>query len=275
MIIRLYVALLFLPVFALLGDVTRFLEPMKLSVGSSHTFTKLKSSAYVHPSTRDYKHATQVIRSNKILLDRLLIEKQLGEALSHRYQAAGEVAAFLTRQWKSVTVGTNFIVKIQDCLPDELTSSTFVRFSIWNEGILVGQFAEPIKLAHYLNVYFSKMPIERGSRLTPSMFLERPVDVLKQYAGSVPGKSPLNGYQLGSSIKASTPLKWNHLSKVTLVRKGKIVNVFASGNGIYVTMKGMSMEDGVEGGMVIIRNLSSEKEFQAKVLNENSVKVHL
>ena len=50
---------------------------------------------------------------------------------------------------------------------------------------------------------------------------------------------------------------------------------FASGNGIYISMKGMALENGVEGGIVKVRNLSSEKEFQAKVLNEKSVKVQL
>ena len=53
------------------------------------------------------------------------------------------------------------------------------------------------------------------------------------------------------------------------------MDVFASGKGIYVTMKGMALEDGVEGGLVKIKNLSSDKTFHAKVLNENSVKVHL
>jgi flagella basal body P-ring formation protein FlgA len=53
------------------------------------------------------------------------------------------------------------------------------------------------------------------------------------------------------------------------------VDVFAAGNGIYVSMKGMALEDGVEGSFVRVKNLSSDKEFHAKVLNENSVKVHL
>ena len=85
----------------------------------------------------------------------------------------------------------------------------------------------------------------------------------------------MSGYQLDSNVKANSPLKWNNLSKVVLVKKGQIVDVFASGNGIYVTMKGMALNDGVEGGNVIVRNLSSDKQFPAKVLNENSVKVHL
>ena len=85
----------------------------------------------------------------------------------------------------------------------------------------------------------------------------------------------VNGYQFANNIKANSPIKWNLLSKVTLVKKGQIVDVFASGNGIYVTMKGMALENGVAGGDVTVKNLSSKKEFQAKVLNENSVKVHL
>jgi flagella basal body P-ring formation protein FlgA len=85
----------------------------------------------------------------------------------------------------------------------------------------------------------------------------------------------VKGYQLSSNIKSNTPIKWNFLSKVTLVKKGQIVDVFASGNGIYVTMKGMALENGVAGGNVTVQNLSSDKKFQAKVLNENSVKVHL
>ena len=76
-------------------------------------------------------------------------------------------------------------------------------------------------------------------------------------------------------MKSNMPVKWNNLSKITLVRKGQVVDVFASGNGIYVTMKGMALENGVEGGNVTVQNLSSDKKFQAKVLNENSVKVHL
>ena len=98
---------------------------------------------------------------------------------------------------------------------------------------------------------------------------------MKKHAGTVPANINLKGYQLASNVKSNTPIKWNFLSKVTLVKKGQIVDVFASGNGIYVTMKGMALEDGVSGGNVTVKNLSSKKEFQAKVLNENSVKVHL
>ena len=43
------------------------------------------------------------------------------------------------------------------------------------------------------------------------------------------------------------------------LRKGQVVDVFASGHGIYVTMKGLVLEDGSLDSFVRIKNLSSEK----------------
>ena len=40
-------------------------------------------------------------------------------------------------------------------------------------------------------------------------------------------------------------------------------------------MKGIALEPGVKDSIVRVKNISSEKEFRAKVLDGNSVKVHL
>jgi flagella basal body P-ring formation protein FlgA len=80
---------------------------------------------------------------------------------------------------------------------------------------------------------------------------------------------------MSSAVSIGSPLKWSNLSKVNLVRRGDVVDVFASGGGIFITMKGLSLDDGVQGGVIKIRNISSDKEFFAKVLNKNSVKVNL
>ena len=257
------------------ADVGRFLEPIQIGPKPTNHSYVVKSSALVspRPSRPTLQEASPAEVS--VVLDRLLMEARLSEALAHRFQASGKVAVFLTREWRNLRSGPNFMVKIKDCSPDELTPSSFVRFSIWDQGKELGSFAEPVRMAHYVEVFYSKAPLVRGTRLSSSGLSSRLVDILKQHAGSVPAQSNLVGYQLSANIKANAPLKWSNLSKVTLVRKGQIVDVFASGNGIYVTMKGMALGDGVAGGIVNIRNLSSDKEFPAKVLNENSVKVHL
>ncbi|SVD39838.1 uncharacterized protein METZ01_LOCUS392692, partial [marine metagenome] len=164
--------------------------------------------------------------------------------------------------------------KFQQSIPDELSSNAFVRFSISSDGLDLGEWGYPVKCSQMVDVAVAKVPLNRGSRITPDLFSSSVMDALGSGANCVLSDARLNGYQVASSLKPGTVLKWSHLSKITLVRKGQVVNVFASGKGIFVEMKGQAMEDGVEGSFVRIRNISSNREFQAKVLNENSVKVY-
>ena len=62
-------------------------------------------------------------------------------------------------------------------------------------------------------------------------------------------------------LKGRLSFEVESFDKGYLGAKGKIVGVFASG-WIYVSMKGMALQDGVEGGLVKVRNLSSEKNFK-------------
>mgnify|MGYP001161397185 FL=1 len=259
----------------LFGDVGRLLEPLNFNNLNQPGKVGYRGAALIAPMPSKHKSEKVSEKESHVILDRVLLERTLGEALSHRYQATGKVLSYVTREWSDLKVSSNFFLKIRDCAPDELAPSSFVRFEVWDEGDLVGQFSEPIRMAHMMEVFFTTVPFARGNKPSSAHMTTRSVDVLKQHAGSVFANAKLSGYQLNSNLKAGSPLKWNHLTKVTLVQKGKIVDVFASGNGIYVSMKGMALQDGVEGGLVKVRNLSSEKEFQARVLNENSVKVHL
>lgn len=263
------------------ADVSRFLEP--ISVRSPFlekpVTVSQKVSASIAPyslrSSHSFEYSANENHSDELLLSRELLETKLGELLGYRYQASGRVVAYVTRYWKPIHLSGNFILKIRDCMPDQLCPSTFVRFSIWDNGTSLGEFAEPIRISHFLNCYYTKNLSQRGSKLLFQNLTDRPVDVLKQHVGAVPVGSDLKGYELGVNLRENSILKWTHLTKVALVKKGEVVDVFASGNGIYISMKGMALENGVEGGVVKVRNLSSDKEFQAKVLNEKSVKVQL
>ncbi|MBT3666452.1 MAG: flagellar basal body P-ring formation protein FlgA [Opitutae bacterium] len=274
---KVWLLVLFFPISILFADVSRFIDSIDFSSAPVKTRIITKSSALIssQPATLRSYNSNQFVTPKTITLHRETLEKRLGESISHRYQASGTVIAFLTREWTPIKVSSSYLIKISDCSPDELSSSTFVRFGVWDGGNLIGEFAEPLRVGQYVDVFYSKTPLLRGVRMSSVQFDQKPVDILKQHAGAVPVSANVKGYQLASNIKSNTPIKWNFLSKITLVKKGQIVDVFASGNGIYVTMKGMALENGVEGGNVTVQNLSSDKKFQAKVLNENSVKVHL
>jgi flagella basal body P-ring formation protein FlgA len=257
------------------ADVTRLLPPLDLGalqpVRTAVTRSGFISSGPSIPSS--YTASNSKVKG-LITLDAELLEKKIASALSHRYQAAGHVLARLSREWKPLNVPVDWKFKFQQSIPDELSSNAFLRFSISSDGVDIGEWGYPVKCSQMVDVAVAKVPLNRGSRITPDLFSSSVMDALGTGANCVLSDARLNGYQVASSLKPGTLLKWSHLSKVTLVRKGQVVNVFASGKGIFVEMKGQAMEDGVEGSFVRIRNISSKREFQAKVLNENSVKVY-
>jgi len=257
------------------ADVTRLLPPLDLGalqpVRTAVTRSGFISSGPSIPSS--YTASISKVKG-LVTLDAELLEKKIASALSHRYQASGYVLARLSREWKPLNVPVDWEFKFQQSIPDELSANAFVRFSISSDGLDLGEWGYPVKCSQMVDVAVAKVPLNRGNRITPDLLSSRIMDALGSGANCVLSDARLNGYQVASSLKPGTVLKWGHLSKVTLVRKGQVVNVYASGKGIFVEMKGQAMEDGVEGSFVRIRNISSNREFQAKVLNENSVKVY-
>ena len=257
------------------ADVTRLLPPLDLGalqpVRTAVTRSGFISSGPSIPSS--YTASISRVKG-LVTLDAELLEKKIASVLSHRYQASGHVLARLSREWKPLNVPIDWEFKFQQSIPDELSSNAFLRFSISSDVVDIGEWGYPVKCSQMVDVAVAKVPLNRGSRITPDLFSSSVMDALGSGANCVLSDARLNGYQVVSSLKPGTVLKWSHLSKITLVRKGQVVNVFASGKGIFVEMKGQAMEDGVEGSFVRIRNISSNREFQAKVLNENSVKVY-
>ena len=257
------------------ADVTRLLPPLDLGA-LQPVRTAVTRSGFISSGPSIPHSYTASISKVKglVTLDAELLEKKIASVLSHRYQASGHVLARLSREWKPLNVPVDWEFKFQQSIPDELSSNAFLRFSISSDGLDLGEWGYPVKCSQMVDVAVAKVPLNRGSRITPDLFSSSVMDALGSGANCVLSDARLNGYQVASSLKPGTVLKWSHLSKITLVRKGQVVNVFASGKGIFVEMKGQAMEDGVEGSFVRIRNISSNREFQAKVLNENSVKVY-
>jgi flagella basal body P-ring formation protein FlgA len=255
------------------GGVERFLTPISIDQGSKNVTEK--KSAYIGGSFSNIQSGFVKQENSSIILDSNAVQKMLSEAIKHRYQASGEISVQLSSEWFPVKASNQVVLKIKDASPDELSSSTFIRFSLWESGQKLGSYSMPIRVSQLQDVYFTARSVIRGSKPRISDFKLQRVDVLKHHANTVPSTTNLFSFELDSNLQPNTPLKWNHLSKTNLIKKGQVIDVYASGKGIYVTMKGLALEDGHMDSLVKVRNLSSEKEFHAKVLSENSVKVSL
>ncbi len=75
------------------------------------------------------------------------------------------------------------------------------------------------------------------------------------------------------SIRPNTEITRNMLKEVMPVKRGKMVHIILDNEMMEITTMGLSEEDGAEGAMVRVRNITSSKIIYARVIGQAKVKV--
>jgi flagella basal body P-ring formation protein FlgA len=87
-------------------------------------------------------------------------------------------------------------------------------------------------------------------------------------AGELDGRQQLRQY-----LNPGTPLSWRHVASVPLVRRGEIIDVVAMEGALMISMKGKAIDDGSDGDLIRVSNLSTNKKFQAQVIDDKKARV--
>jgi flagella basal body P-ring formation protein FlgA len=77
------------------------------------------------------------------------------------------------------------------------------------------------------------------------------------------------------AIHAGEVLSPGLLSSPRLIHRGQELILFASSGAMTVTMKGEALEDGAEGDVIRVRNLSSNRVVEGRVIGADKVQVSL
>ena len=152
-------------------------------------------------------------------------------------------------------------------------NSMLLRFQLENEKGIIGDWAVPFQAHLIRDVWFVKAHLRRGDIATPSDFDVRPVDMLID-PDSVPAdRDTLSRHEYSRSLTPGRPLTWRDLAERSLISKGEMVEVVANRGLLAITTRAVSRQDGVEGDIIVLRNLDSSREFSARVVSKNKVEV--
>ncbi|MGE4550566.1 MAG: flagellar basal body P-ring formation chaperone FlgA, partial [Opitutales bacterium] len=201
------------------------------------------------------------------------LEARLGEALVNRFGLHGEMQVEVGHL-NLPKVSGKWTLELLQASPERPAPSAVLRFVIRTSFGKSGPITLPVRCRHIDEIYVAGRALNRGDRLSSAVLQKRLVDVLRENVRIISSEVDLEGYEFMGSVSTGSPIRWNHVKSIPSIRKGQMVNVYAAGKGIYISMKGLAMQDGGNGEHIKIRNPSSKQEFQAKVLNENSVKVY-
>jgi len=79
------------------------------------------------------------------------------------------------------------------------------------------------------------------------------------------------GYVPKSLLRAYLPIRKNQLTSLPEVAKGELVDVEVFAGAARLVVKGKAQADGFKGSTILVRNLSSGKDFRARVAGKNKV----
>ncbi|MEA3213586.1 MAG: flagellar basal body P-ring formation protein FlgA [Chthoniobacter sp.] len=213
------------------------------------------------------KSAVHLVTENELLG---CLEKEL----SKHYNPDGELRLSLGRPWQAIRVPSeDWQVTLPELPIGGLSKSFLVRVRIsageraWfdQQVVVQAQLWKPVLVA--------TRRLERGQALDRSAAEVQTLDVLRERLVPIPANTRLEDQEVLQTVVEGRPITSRDVATAPMVRKGAVVEVMAGDGNLSITMKGLAMSTGSLGDAITIRNMDTRKDFQARVVNRNSVRV--
>jgi flagella basal body P-ring formation protein FlgA len=199
----------------------------------------------------------------------------LADALVKKYSPEGDLRVDAAVPWKgSFAQDSGWTLEITRLPPQGLSPRMIVSFRILCGEKSQGDFSMQLSCALYRDVFVTGRRVERGETLSAGDFSVQQVDVLPASVNAVSSSVAIGEYRSRAILSDGQLLAWRDIELKPLVRKGQVVEAVASEGAMRVTVKAVALEDGRGGDIVSVRNLSTSKDIQARILDERTVQVY-
>ena len=155
---------------------------------------------------------------------------------------------------------------------NEWTGSVSAPVEIWIDETLHRTVFVPVKITQVTEVLVAVRGVPRGTPLTGD-----DVRIERREVGT--GQEPLRdvsslaGRQAARPIAAGEVLMVASVEQPALVKRGEVVLLAVEGRGLRAVTQGEAKEDGKEGQLIRVRNLTSNREVYGQVDGPRSVRI--
>lgn len=133
----------------------------------------------------------------------------------------------------------------------------------------------PVRLAVYNQVLVASRVLPRDSLLTAGDISLAEADVSRLDYGYLTAPEHVIGRRLRRPLTEGEPLTPGNLEIEPLIKRGQRVTLEATSGGLTVRTAGIAKSDGLQGQVIKVENLNSQREIQAVVRSAKSVEVLL
>jgi len=194
------------------------------------------------------------------------------QAAKNYYGITGDFTLTAVSDLPAIT-GTPTSVELLD-IPEAPCSSMTIHARYMEGSHKLGEVTVPFHAQWKTPVFVPRCQIARGTLLSPADFDTAMLDRLAIHQTVVEPSVNLSDYELANTLPAGAPLTWNYMRTQPLVRKGAMVDVIAQEGAMKITTRALATQDAGKGEQVVMRNPTSNRQFDAYVINENLVQIH-
>jgi|GEM_PF-1314714 flagella basal body P-ring formation protein FlgA len=210
--------------------------------------------------------------TNLLTIDKLIPE--LTNGIQQRHQLQGDFRLTPRERWNPFYVpGGDWRVEVVETIPSKLGSITLVQFKVYVNEKLIGVWKQSFKCQLFQDILVCDENLARGTPISQADFSVKNVDVLQLRQRPVLVGQLRGRHQLRQYLNPGVPLSWRHITTIPLVRRGDIVDVIATEGALMISLKAKAIEDGADGDLIRVSNLSTNKKFQAQVIDDKKVRV--
>jgi len=248
------------------GDLASLLVPVAQLKAEAAEESKPEAAASVAP----VKPAPAIYASKADILS------GLAEALAARFSAEGTLELNTQQALNPVRVkDAAWRIEMVRVFGNALAPRMTVSFRILCGSESQGEFQLMVTGVLMREVLVANRRIDRGAPANMSDFDVQVRDMLDSNAGApVPVSQDLSGYLVKGMVGPGQALLWRDVELKPTLRRGQVVEAVADEGFMHVAIRAMALEDGREGEIISVRNLSSNKEIQARIINERTVQVY-
>lgn len=218
--------------------------------------------------------AAPVATREPTMLTKDTLLEQLRTQIVDHFRVDGDLKLDLSRPWTPVPLPADDVtVTIVDFGGDGLSSSFLVRCEAVSGDRKVGQWQVGISAQLWKEVWIASARLDRGQSLDSSMLSARKVDLLRERDALLTTDIDPTGYDVDQCVAAGRPLGKHDVTERPLIHKNQIVDAVAHRGALAISMKAQALQNGGANALIRLRNLDSQKVFNATVLDENRVEV--
>jgi flagella basal body P-ring formation protein FlgA len=206
-------------------------------------------------------------------LDEIEVRDMLRNALQQEHvKQKGELEIRLTRTWNSVAVPDEALaLRIVDVPATGPSANFIVRFELWNGEERIGNWQVSAAAKIWRELPVAQAPLKRGQLLADAVvgFERRDVLALRDAPGVFDVRDA--SLELVENIGAGQPILARSIRQRPVVRRGELVDAVLEDGALVISLKVETLQDGLPGQLVRVRNLRTRRELMGKVLDEKTI----